>query len=157
MFNKQLEIFNEWANVVNRAFLRIFQAETNCEIRPSSAPTALDHILEFEDGSEVYDIAAYSLNQLNPSTINFRDDQLNSLGAQQHMRQLNDQLYEKVKSALESLKLPYFIYDKYLLFKIDQAVCCQLFQKVNQLLSEASRILKSKAKSILAANNTTHV
>ena len=59
---KQLSILNEWANVVHRSFLAIFQAETDVEIRPCSSPIALDHILEFEDGTEVYDVAASSLS-----------------------------------------------------------------------------------------------
>ena len=149
MFIKQLEIFKEWANVVNRKFLKIFQQETQFEIRPCTSPNALNHILEFEDGSEVYDIAAYSINQLNP-IIKFTDQNLNTVAAQSYMSHQNDALYQQIHTALKSLRLPYFIYDKYMLYKIDQAVCCKLFKRITQLLADASTILKSKSKSILA-------
>ena len=63
---KQIDILLEWSNVIHRKFLAIFQAESPVEIRPCQAPLTLDHILEFEDGTEVYDVAVHSLNCVTP-------------------------------------------------------------------------------------------
>lgn len=43
--------------------MQVFQEVSLTEIRPDSSGVGGDHhhLLEFEDGSEVYDIAAYSL------------------------------------------------------------------------------------------------
>lgn len=39
------------------------------EIRPSSTSAACSNVLEFEDGTEVYDTAAYSLDKVHPDII----------------------------------------------------------------------------------------
>lgn len=65
---KQLEVYLDYANVVNRAFLQSFQEQQLFanEIRPYPAPTSIDHVLEFEDCSEVYDTAVQNLNEITP-------------------------------------------------------------------------------------------
>ena len=58
-------MFSEWAKISNRKFLSIFQAATQTEIRPDSA-ISIEGLLEFQDGSEVFDVAAYSLANVTP-------------------------------------------------------------------------------------------
>ena len=64
---------------MSKNFFDGFQAESYFEISPCAAPVALSHILEFEDGSEVYDTAAYGLAQVHPDiVVNFTRESLNT-------------------------------------------------------------------------------
>ena len=67
-FVKQLKVYKSYANVMNRAFLTIIEQSlpVQYEIHPCLAPKSIDHVLEFEDCSEVYDTAVQNLNAITP-------------------------------------------------------------------------------------------
>ena len=66
----------------------------------------------------------------------------------------NRQVSETIAEVLVQLEPAFVIYDAYLLFKIDQAVCCELFSVLAQKLDQVPELVRSKSKQLTMGDTT---
>ena len=62
------------------------------------------------------------------------------------MKNLNSALFQRVGDALHLLEPQFLIYDAYLLFKIDQATCCELFSILEKKITLLPEVIGSNSK-----------
>ena len=142
--SSQIKILSDWATVNLRLFRDQFQKDVSIEILPDFSNVEqpeqrkTSKIVEFIDGSDVFDTSsgtfAFILPELKVIPDRFKFKEPPTIEIQDDMITFNEELLSKIRTAFKPATLdfseecqPFLVYDDYMLFKADQAVCIHLF------------------------------